>query len=147
MRKLLIIAAMCLVSTLAGCASGPKFHTVESSLGAIPQGKARIYFYRSTTMGAAVQPSIKLNGAVVGSAEPKGVFFVDRDPGDMEVSTSTEVERKLTFTMGPGETRYVRLKMHMGLLVGHVIPELVDEQEAKEDISGLAFTGNGGTSK
>jgi uncharacterized membrane protein len=28
-----------------------------------------------------------------------------------------------------------------------VIPELVDEKEAKEDIAGLAFTGSGGTSK
>ena len=147
MRKLLIIATVCLASALAGCASGPKFQTVESSIGTIPQGKARIYFYRSTTAGAAVQPSVKLDGAVVGSAEPKGVFFVDRDPGDMEVSTATEVERKLTFTMAAGETRYVRLKMHLGLLVGHVIPELVDEKEAKDDIAGLAFAGSGGTTK
>jgi len=147
MRKPLIIAAMWLASALVGCASGPKFHDVESNIGATPQGKARIYFYRASTMGAAVQPSIKLNGAVVGAAEPKGVFFVDRDPGDIEVSTSTEVERKLTFTVAAGETRYVRLKMHVGLFVGHVIPELVDEKEAKEDIAGLAFTGSGGTSK
>jgi Protein of unknown function (DUF2846) len=147
MQRLLIIAVTCLAWALAGCATGPKFHEVESNIGAMPQGKARIYFYRTTAMGAAVQPSVKLNGTVVGAAEPKGVFFVDRDPGDMEVSTSTEVERKLTFTVAAGETRYVRLGMHMGFFVGHVIPELVDEKEAKEDIAGLAFTGSGGASK
>jgi hypothetical protein len=147
MQRLLIVATMCVASALAGCATGPKFHDVESNIGAIQQNKARIYFYRDSTMGAAVQPSIKLNGAVVGTAEPKGVFFVDRDPGDMEVLTSTEVERKLTFTVAAGDTRYVRLKMHMGLFVGHMIPELVDEKEAKEDMAGLAFTGNGAASK
>lgn len=35
--------------------------------------------------------------------------------------------------------RYVRLKMQMGILVGRVIPELVDRQEAERELEGLSY--------
>lgn len=129
------------LALLAGCASGPKFNTVESGLAPLPAGKSRIFFYRSTALGGAIQPEIKLNGAVVGKAEPHGVFFVDRDPGNMEVVTGSEVDRKLTFTVAAGETRYVRAAVGLGILVYRIIPELVDEAEARKEIADLAFTG------
>jgi hypothetical protein len=78
---------------------------------------------------------------VVGKAEPNGVFFVDRDPGNMEVVTGSEVEKKLTFTIGPGETRYVKASVGLGVLIYRIIPELVDEAEARKEIADLAFTG------
>ena len=138
MRKILV-AVLVLVAMLAGCASGPKFETVASSIAPVPSGQARIYFYRSGTLGAAIQPEIRLNGNLVGKAEPNGVFFVDRAPGNMEVVTGSEVERKLTFTIGPGETRYVKLGVGFGVLVWRIIPELVDEAKARSDIADLAF--------
>lgn len=132
------------VLLIAGCASGPKFHTVESGLSAVPSGKARIYFYRSTALGAAIQPEIRLNGMAVGRAVPHGVFFVDRDPGDMQVSTASEVEKKLTFSVAAGDTRYVRCSVGLGVLVYRVIPELVDEAEARKELADLAYMGPGG---
>lgn len=138
MRKL----SLMLLLLLAACASGPKFETVENNLGATPGGKARIFFYRSTTLGAAIQPEIRLNGQVVGKAEPQGVFFVDVAPGDMEVVTGSEVEKKLTFQTAPGDRRYVRMAVGLGVLVWRVIPELVDEPEARKEIAGLAYTGS-----
>jgi len=132
----------CLLLVLVcACASGPKFNTVESTLGAAPTGKARIFFYRATALGAAIQPEIRLNGAVVGKAAPHGVFYVDVDPGNMEVVTGSEVEKKLTFQAGPGERRYVRAAVGFGVVVWRVYPELVDEAEAKKEMADLAFTG------
>jgi len=138
MRKVWL-AALLLVAMLGGCASGPKFETVASSITPVPSGQARIYFYRSGTLGAAIQPEIRLNDSVVGKAEPNGVFFVDRPPGNMEVVTGSEVDRKLTFTIGAGETRYVKLGVGLGVLVWRIIPELVDEPKAKSEIADLAF--------
>lgn len=135
------ICALAVVLLLTGCASGPKFSTVESTLATPPAGKARIFFYRTTALGAAIQPEIKLNGTVVGKAEPHGVFFVERDPGNMEVVTGSEVERKLTFTIGAGETRYVRCSVGLGVLVYRIIPELVDAEEAKKEVADLSYTG------
>ena len=96
-----------LVLLLAACASGPKFNTVESTFAASPAGKARIFFYRATSLGGAIQPEIVLNGKVVGKAQPQGVFFVDVDPGNMEVVTGSEVEKKLTFHYTGGIKQFV----------------------------------------
>jgi hypothetical protein len=147
MRKLWVSAATLVLFLLAGCASGPKFSTVESGLAPLPPGKARVFFYRATSLGAAIQPEISLNGVVVGKAEPNGVFFVDRDPGNMEVVTGSEVEKRLTFTVSAGETRYVRSAVGLGILVYRIIPELVEEGEARKEIADLAYTGGGGTRK
>lgn len=132
---------------LAGCASGPKFDTVTATLPPIPAGKARIFFYRSTSLGAAIQPEVRLNGTVVGKAEPHGVFYVDRDPGNIEVITGSEVDRKLTFTVAPGDTRYVKLGVGLGVLVYRIIPELISEPEARKEMASLAFVSPGGSRK
>jgi hypothetical protein len=135
------------LAALAGCASGPRFDSVMSGLAPVPSGKARIYFYRSTALGAAIQPEVRLNGAVVGKSEPHGVFYVDRDPGNMEVITGSEIDRKLTFTIGPGETRYVKLGVGLGVLVYRIIPELISEAEARKEMADLAFIGPGAPRK
>jgi len=60
---------------LTACASGPKFADVKSSIPPLAEDKARIYFYRPGSMGgAAVQPSILLNGEKVGNSKPGGFF-------------------------------------------------------------------------
>ncbi len=101
LRNLIVgfMSAIC----LAGCASGPAFNTVQNNFASLKSDQARIYFYRSSSFGGALQPEIRLNGKVVGKAEPNGIFFVDCNPGNMEVTTSTEVEKKLTFTVEAGE--------------------------------------------
>jgi len=104
-----LAAVVCSAAVLTACASGPKMAEVQSSIPALKAGQGRIYFYRSNSMmGAAIQPAIKVNGEEVGSSKPGGFFFVDQAPGPKEVTTSTEVEKKLTFTLGAGDVRYVK---------------------------------------
>jgi len=138
MRRALL-AAVPLVLLLAGCATGPKYAEVVSTLPSLTPSDGRIYFYRPSALGAAVQPDIKLNGQKVGTAKPHGFYFVDRAPGDYEVTAATETEKKLTFTLEPRQERYVRLKIQMGLFVGRIVPELVDKAEAEGDLAGLSF--------
>ena len=147
MGKYSVLGLVGMLSLMAGCASGPKFNSVEASLAAVPAGKARIFFYRSTALGAAIQPEVRLNGTVVGKAEPHGVFFVDRDPGNMEVVTGSEVDRKLTFTVAAGDRRYVKLGVGLGVLVYRIIPELIDEAEALKEMSDLSYVGAGAAGK
>ena len=138
MRRALF-AAVPLMLLLAGCATGPKYTEVISTLPSLTPSEGRIYFYRPSALGAAVQPDIKLNGQKVGTAKPHGFYFVDRAPGDYEVTAATETEKKLTFTLEPRQERYVRLKIQMGLFVGRIVPELVDKAEAEGELSGLSF--------
>ena len=135
---ILVIAAV----LLGGCASsGPKLAEIKTTMTPLAADQGRVYFYRSSSMfGAAIQPDIRLNGEVVGSSKPGGFFYKDVKGGNQTVSTSTEVERQLTFTLAPKETRYVRTSPSLGLLVGRVQPELVPQAEAEKEIADLHYT-------
>jgi len=94
------VIAVLVSMLLAACAtSGPKFSEMTAAMSTAGPDMGRIYFYRTTVLGAAVQPGVRLNGEVVGKAVPNGFFYVDCPPGNYQVATETEVERMLTFTL------------------------------------------------
>ncbi len=130
----LLLAIVC-AALFTGCATGKKFSDAKSTLPPLAADQGRIYFYRVTAVGAAVQPAVKLNGEKIGTAKPKGCFFVDRPPGNYQVETSTEVKRQLSLTLEKQQTRYVRLNLAMGFFVGHVFPELVDDATGEKEIA------------
>lgn len=139
--------AVVLAAAVAGCAtSGQKYsESAAPAAATVPKldpDYGRIYFYRTMLLGMAVQPVVNLNGEIVGRATPNGYFYADRKPGAYEVVTTTEVERKLTFTLEKGQTRYVKLNLSMGFFVGHVYPELVDNDVAQKEMADTRFTGN-----
>jgi hypothetical protein len=140
-RAVAVVATIAAMLLSACATSGAKFSEMAPSMGAPAPDTGRIYFYRTTVLGAAVQPEVRLNGEVVGKAVPNGFFFADRPPGNYQVATETEVERKLTFTLDAGQVRYVRLNISMGFWVGHVWGELVDDAEGREQIADTRYTG------
>ena len=142
-RILKALFAIGLIAFLSACATGPKYEEVHATFPDISPNNGRVFFYRKAVMfGDAIQPVVKMNGQIVGSAQPNGFFFADRPAGDMEVLTSTEVDERLTFTLDEGEVRYVKLSIQMGFLVGRIIPSLVGEQEGKSALVGLSYTGS-----
>lgn len=133
---------LCAAVLLSACASGPKYAEVSAAIPAIPEDKGRIYFYRSGTMfGAGIQPAVMLNGEKVGDSQPGGFFFVDAAPGNNEVVLSTEVERKLTFTLDKKQTQYVKMTVGLGVIVYRVYPELSDAKEGEPALRELSYTG------
>lgn len=134
-------AVLAFIVMLGGCAtSGPKFSEATTRPAASPD-TARVYIYRTAVLGAAVQPEVRLDGTVVGRAVPNGYFYVDRPPGACEITTTTEVERKLSLTLEKGQVRYVKLSLGLGFFVGHVYPELIDADIAQKEIQDLRYTG------
>ena len=133
---------LCLVAVLGACASGPKFNEVKSALPTVPADQGRIYVYRSASMfGAAIQPEVKLNGDVVGKSQPGGFFFVDRPAGNYEVTTATETEKKVTFVLDKGEVKYIKTSPSFGVMVGRVIPELIDPAQGQPELEQTSYTG------
>jgi hypothetical protein len=128
---------------LAGCATGGIKHAeMKVSMQALKSDEGRIYFYRNASMlGAAIQPDIKLNDATVGSSVPGGFFFIDRPAGNYEAHATTEVERKLTFTLTTGETKYIRTSPSFGVLVGRINFDLVNAPDAEAELASLSYTG------
>jgi hypothetical protein len=127
---------------LVSCAGkGPTYNELAPTISDSLTDSGRIFIYRTAVMGAAVQPEVKLNGEVIGKAIPQGFFYVDKEPGNYEIMTSTEVKRKLSLTLEKGQTRYVRLNISMGFFVGHVYPELVDAETGTKEINKCRYTG------
>ena len=145
MRKLELVLLLGNCLLLAACAGGPKFSEASGGIPKIPEGDGRIYFYRTQfLLGAAVQPTVYLNGQKVSSCAPQGVSIADVAPGNYEASVATEVERKVTFTVAAGEEKFVRCYTSPGFFIGHANVELVDPTEGRSDIQGLSFTGQSG---
>lgn len=143
MRVIKAVCAVIILALVTGCAAtGPLYSDISATIPPVSASKGRIYFYRSDTMlGAAVTSDIKLNDKVVGRSERASVFYVDEKPGNCVVSTSTEVEKQLTFTLAAGETRYVHTSVSMGVLVGRINAKLVNAAEAKAEIPSLHYIG------
>jgi hypothetical protein len=139
-RVLVTSAFVALVAS--GCASGPQYKDVASSIPTLKEAQGRIYFYRSGSMfGAALQPTISLNGSAVGKSQPGGFFFVDEPAGQYIVSTTTETEKTVSFKLDAGETKYIKTSVGFGLLVGRIIPTLESADEAAKSLEDLHYTG------
>jgi len=123
------------------CATGTKFSDLQPKTqpGGVEVG--RIFFYRPSSLGAALRPSVKLNGESVGKAVSHGFFYVDRPPGAYEVVTETEVKRKVSFVLQKGQTRFIRFSASLGFFVGHVYGEVVDQELALGEIKNCKYTG------
>jgi len=143
-----IAALGLLAGLLTGCATGPKYEEVRGGFPTVPADQGRIYFFRSSNpFGSGIQPSVMLNGEKVGDPQPGGFFFVDRAPGNCEVNLTTEVDKKLTFTLEPRQEQYVRMSVGLGVIVYRVYPELVDKKTGEEELKGLSYTGQIGKTK
>jgi len=140
--KTITLSLLLPILALAGCASGPKFNEYSNNIPVLSDDAGRVYVYRTSAFGAAIQPSVRIDGEVVGKSVPKGFFYVDRLAGSHEISTSTEAKRSLTLNLEPGDEKYVRLEVKMGLLVGHIKPVLVESSVGKEEIIKTKYSGN-----
>ena len=127
---------------LVGCATkGPTFTELAPSIDPPSDNAGRIYFYRTTILGAALQPEIMINDSGVGKSIAQGFFYIDKEPGKYEIKTTTEVDRTLSLLLEEGETRYVKFNVSMGFLLGHVYPELVSNEEGEKEIKNCKYTG------
>ena len=137
-----LLAVLLTPLLLGACATGPTLTEISQKIPPIPADESRVWFYRDASpIGAALQLTIYLNNKPIGHSIPAGFFFVDTAPGPCVVSTSTEVERHLTFEAPAGKQSYVKTSVTFGNLVGHVYPELVDPEVGQKAIGSLHFTG------
>ncbi len=116
MRKAAACALATMFWALAGCAPpGPQFASVAASVPSVPQGEARLYFYRWLEPYETVAPStVMLNGGPVGVSETGAVLYRDVAPGRYTVSVESRgvyPNQFKTVTLAAGETAYVRIEL------------------------------------
>ena len=127
---------------LVGCASGPTYQQQNHTLSEVDTDKARMYFYRTAVMGGVVQPEVRLDGHIIGFAQPKGYFYVDKPPGEYRISVKTEKEFSITVNLKAGEVKYFSLEPRLGAFVGNIEPVPVEVSEGEEEIKGTNYIGD-----
>lgn len=107
----MIAGALVGAAMLAGC-GGPRYQDVAGTIPIMVPDTARIYFYQPPAPIGVVsnQPYLRINGVKVGRSKPGSFFFVNRPAGKYEIDTLRDGE-SLSFTLSPGQTRYVRLSI------------------------------------
>ena len=143
MKRWVMILVWCLTAffILSGCAvEGSKYSELRTSIAPVQADMGRIYFYRlAEAVGSPFQPSVILNGKMVGNSTPGGFFYVDRPPGNYEVYLSNEKEKIVKFTLDKGQSRYIRMSVALSTITYRVYPELVVQDFAESEMQTLRY--------
>lgn len=116
--------------------------TADSSSPPLAPEEGRILFYRTVKMGKEMQPEVMLNGEIVGVAIPGGWWYVDRPPGDYDVTTPVAKKKVASFHLEAGQTRFIRLQVAMGQMSAQsVYPQLVDDDVGQSDLGKTTYVG------
>ena len=126
-----VLVGLLFTIALGACTSAPKYRSVQSSVQAIPEGQARIFFYGDTLawkgfpLGQQWRPTLKLNGEAIPTVNGREVvFFVDQAPGGYEISVDNDItvmDRKppedydgqvISLQAKAGRNYYVRMVRH-----------------------------------
>src|SRR6266568_5940862 len=74
------------VSSIAGCASGPNYGEVKSATPSLAQDKARIVFFRQSRFAASVATlRLQIDGVTVGSLPNGSILSVDHATGNLNI--------------------------------------------------------------
>lgn len=102
---------------------------------------ATIYVYRNfyhTTFGKAA-PDIKANGEKLVVLD-EGRYFVARvEPGLVVVTSGKKKDNRVEFDARAGETYYMRVRAHPGMLFARFELFRVTKEEARKDASKLRY--------
>ncbi len=140
MKHLIVAMVMALAVLIVGaCAQGPSSSRSVLTLPPPPAGQGRVFVFRTGDLvGALNQPTVMMNGRVIGKAVPGRYFYIDVAPGNYTVQTVTEPGKRASFSLGPGGKAYVRLNSYFAG-VQQVYPELVSEFSGLTDMQGLSY--------
>jgi hypothetical protein len=112
--SILRCAVLLLLLAIGGCApAGPPFASVAGTIPPVPQGAARIFFYRWLEPYETAAPArAYLNGNPIGVTETGAVFYRDVAPGAYTISIQSQgvyPNQFKTVTLRPGDVAYARI--------------------------------------
>ena len=150
-KKLLLLAFA--ATFFAGCASVPmessEMSDTAKQYNPPSSGNAGLYIYRAGSFGGALKKDVCIDGKCIGETAPNIFFYEEVSAGeDHTLATESEFSpNDLIVKTNEGEHYFVRQFIKMGLFVGGVGMELVDEEKGKKDVAGLKMAKKGKCSK
>lgn len=130
------------VGLLSGCASGPTLSDSQNDQQLPVKGMSKIAVYRTGLLGAAIQPTVVVDGTQTGRCTPNGVFMIDVPIGQHNISTTTESTTQTLVETKQGATSYVKCSIGLGFIVGRPKLEVVSGTVGAAEASNLSLTGS-----
>ena len=88
--------------------------------------------------GGAIQPSVAINGSVIGELKSGGFVYADRPAGEYTVEcVDTPHPHGCHITLAPQSTKYVRVNISVGVWVGEFVPEEASATTALSELAEL----------
>jgi len=136
--NLLKFALVSCVFILTACgATGPAYVAEPEIVGG--SDKALVYIYRpSAFQGGAISYDVHVgpqeDDKTIVTLKNGGYFPYYSAPGEVEFWAKTEAASSLTLDLQPGDVKYIKGTVKMGLMVGR--PDLIEvtEKQGKKDL-------------
>jgi len=123
------------LSIFAGSASTIQYVKIpDQNIPIEDTTKCRIYVYRPTTFGYAVQIPITDSNNIVGKTGPNGYLCWERSPGTIIVEGRAENTSAVSINAQNGKAYYVLQDIRMGILSARTDLEIVEPARGKEEI-------------
>jgi hypothetical protein len=156
-------ALLLLFLPLAGCASPPRYSSVERQISPAASDTGRLFLYRSPSplVRRRIRTYVVVDNQPVNFFSNEGVFFADLPPGQHQVWCSEcidpaaryknlslyETGQTINLNLMPGESRYVSFVAPQpygdavrGIHFEHMA--LIDPEKGRKEISNLPFIGH-----
>lgn len=135
-----LLLALTTSALFAGCSSVPLADASQSANVKSFQTKAevgQIYVCRSSTFfGAAIKPTIELDGKALSDIGRGTFLYAELPAGDHLLVTKTlEHDSKLPFSIAAGEQKFFQVWISMGVLAGWGIVDAMPTAEGKKCVS------------
>lgn len=134
MKKLL--AALAVISSLAGCASVPMGSQQQDAAAKqfhAPADKAGLYVYRNETFGSALTLQVKLDNAPLGATAAHTYFYKEVAPGKHTLVSEGD-DQGLVIDAKPGKNLYVWQEIKMGFASARTKLHLMDEATGQKAV-------------
>jgi hypothetical protein len=138
-------AALPLFAALSLAACSADFEREHPAISAAPPSdlradQARLFFYRpNDSLFPAIRPAVIINGRKVGTSVVGEGFYRDARPGRYVIFLASDDDDRLTFTLAPGEVRYVRTSLSMSWLGPRLSPESVTADQGERELQSVVL--------
>ncbi len=123
---------------IAACTRAPADPGPQiNDLPPLADGAGRIFFYRAGMFGYSVEPHAYLDNKFLGKFVNGQFLVVDAPPGPHDVATTMDAEKRLSFTLEDGETRYIEMSVGLDVMFGNVALDFRNFEAALPDLNNL----------
>jgi hypothetical protein len=135
--KLMLLSGAIGMFIFSGCtAKGPQFSSFEKP----KEGNSKVYIYRTSLFGGAINPDIfqknldTNESLLLGEVKSMGYISTEIKPGNYEFWAKTEAKNEVLISAKANETYCIEHYITMGFFIGHPQFKIIPIDKCEREI-------------